>query len=75
MKIRPMTSGSIPGHLLRYCIPAILGNLFQVTYNTVDAVIVGRLVGASALAAVGIANSLLNIAMFLSLASALALRC
>ena len=64
MKIRPMTSGSIPGHLLRYCIPAILGNLFQVTYNTVDAVIVGRLVGASALAAVGIANSLLNIAMF-----------
>lgn len=27
----PMTSGSIPGHLIRYAIPAVLGNLFQVT--------------------------------------------
>lgn len=61
----PMTSGSIPGHLIRYAIPAVLGNLFQVTYNTVDSIVVGRFSGANALAAVGVANPLMNIAMFL----------
>ena len=61
---RPMTEGSIPGHLLRYAAPAILGDLFQVTYNTVDSVIVGRYAGAAALAAVGIASPLMNVAMF-----------
>ena len=43
---RAMTEGSIPRHLLRYSIPAILGDLFQVTYNTVDSVIVGKYAGA-----------------------------
>lgn len=60
----PMTEGSIPRHLIRYAIPSILGNLFQVTYNTVDSVIVGKYVGANALAAVGVANPLMNIATF-----------
>ena len=60
----PMTEGSIPHHLIRYAIPSILGNLFQVTYNTVDSVIVGKYVGANALAAVGVANPLMNIATF-----------
>ena len=42
-RARPMTEGSIPRHLLRYALPAILGDLFQVTYNTVDSVIeIGR---------------------------------
>lgn len=59
-----MTEGSIPRHLIRYAIPSILGNLFQVTYNTVDSVIVGKYVGANALAAVGVANPLMNIATF-----------
>ncbi len=60
-----MTEGSIPGHLIRYSIPAILGDLFQVTYNTVDSVIVGKYAGAAALAAVGIASPLMSVAMFL----------
>lgn len=59
-----MTEGSIPRHLLRYSIPAILGDLFQVTYNTVDSVIVGKYAGAGALAAVGVASPLMNVAMF-----------
>ena len=59
-----MTEGSIPRHLLRFSIPAILGDLFQVTYNTVDSVIVGKYAGAGALAAVGVASPLMNIAMF-----------
>ena len=61
---RNMTAGSIPRHLLSYCIPAILGDLFQVTYNTVDAAIVGRFAGESALAAVSGAAPLMSIALF-----------
>ena len=34
----------------------MLGNLFQLTYNAVDSIIVGRYVGKEALAAVGICN-------------------
>lgn len=63
-KARNMTSGSIPRHLVRYSIPAILGDLFQVTYNTVDSVIVGQFAGAGALAAVGVASPLMSVAMF-----------
>ena len=59
-----MTEGSVARHLLRYTIPAILGDLFQVTYNTVDSVIVGKYAGAGALAAVGVAAPLMSIAMF-----------
>ena len=61
---RLMTEGSIARHLILYAIPAVLGDLFQVTYNTVDSIIVGKYAGASALAAVGIASPLMNIAMF-----------
>ena len=60
----PMTEGSIPRHLLTYAIPAILGDLFQVTYNTVDSIIVGKYAGADALAAVGVASPLMSVAMF-----------
>ena len=59
-----MTDGSIPRHLFRYALPAILGDLFQVTYNTVDSIIVGKYAGPSALAAVGVASPLMNVAMF-----------
>ncbi len=59
-----MTTGSIPRHLLAYAIPAVLGDLFQVTYNTVDSIIVGKYAGANALAAVGVASPLMSIAMF-----------
>ena len=59
-----MTEGSILRHLLAYAIPAILGDLFQVTYNTVDSIIVGKYAGADALAAVGVASPLMSVAMF-----------
>ena len=60
----PMTEGSIPRHLLAYAIPAILGDLFQLTYNTVDSIIVGKYAGADALAAVGVASPLMSVALF-----------
>ena len=63
-KAHNMTTGSIPRHLVRYSIPAIMGDLFQVTYNTVDSVIVGQFAGAGALAAVGVASPLMSVAMF-----------
>ncbi len=59
-----MTTGPIPGILLRFCIPLILGNLFQVFYNTVDAMVVGNFIGKEALAAVASTGPLVNIAVF-----------
>ncbi|MGI6056349.1 MAG: MATE family efflux transporter [Bilifractor sp.] len=48
-----MTKGRPSSILLRFLIPIFFGNLFQQFYNVVDTVIVGRVVGAGALAAVG----------------------
>lgn len=48
-----LTKGSPFGSLLRFCIPVILGNLFQLFYTLADSVIVGKTLGANALAAVG----------------------
>jgi len=49
---RKMTEGPISGTILRYALPIFIGYLFQQLYNTADALIVGNLVGRSALAAV-----------------------
>jgi putative MATE family efflux protein len=59
--VKNMTEGSIPRHLITYAIPLILGNLFQLTYNAVDSIIVGRFIGKEALAAVGTASPVMNI--------------
>ena len=56
-----MTEGRISGHLIRYAVPLVLGNLFQLTYNAVDSAVVGRYVGTEALAAVGASNPVLNL--------------
>lgn len=48
-----MTTGSASKLLLKFSLPMILGNIFQQIYNLVDSIIVGKFVGASALAAVG----------------------
>ena len=59
-----MTEGSILRHLVTFAIPVMLGDLFQLTYNTVDSIIVGQYAGADALAAVGVASPLMSVAMF-----------
>lgn len=56
-----MTEGNIPRQLLAYAVPLILGNLFQLTYNVADSVIVGRFLGKEMLAAVGTAGPVMNI--------------
>ncbi|MDO4475267.1 MAG: MATE family efflux transporter [Lachnospiraceae bacterium] len=55
--VRNMTQGSPFPILVQFMLPLLLGNLVQQTYNMVDAIIVGRLLGADALAAVGTSSS------------------
>ena len=52
-----MTEGNPTGLLIRFAIPMLIGNLFQQVYNVVDSIIVGRYIGAQALAAVGATSS------------------
>ena len=57
---RDFTTGKITPMLIRFTIPLVLGNLFQMTYNAVDSIIVGRYVGKEALAAVGVCNPIMT---------------
>jgi len=59
-----MTTGSISKHLIKFTIPLILANIFQLSYNAADSIIVGRFSGTKALAAVGTANPIMNIVIF-----------
>lgn len=54
-----MTTGSITGGLLRFALPLMLGNLLQQFYNIADTWVVGRFLGADALASVGSAYTLM----------------
>lgn len=56
-KTMNMTEGSPTRLLITFAIPMMIGNIFQQFYNVVDSVIVGRLVGADALAAIGATGS------------------
>ena len=58
-----MTRGPIAPLLVKFTVPLVLGNLFQLTYNAADSVIVGRFVGEDALAAVGTSNPLMTLAI------------
>lgn len=55
-----LTQGSVMKTMLRFAIPMILGDLLQQCYNIADTVIVGKFLGADALAAVGSAFSLMT---------------
>lgn len=58
---RDLTEGKIFPQLIGFTIPVVLGNLFQLTYNAADSVIVGKYVGKEALAAVGICNPVMTV--------------
>ena len=60
---KDMTTGRITPLLVRFTVPLVLGNLFQLTYNAADSIIVGKFVGEDALAAVGTANPLMTLAI------------
>ncbi|MEG1409111.1 MAG: MATE family efflux transporter [Terrisporobacter sp.] len=48
-----MTEGNPSKLILKFALPMILGNIFQQVYNLVDTIVVGKFIGADALAAVG----------------------
>ena len=57
---KDLTKGNVTGTMLLFAGPMILGNLLQQCYNIADTLIVGRYLGASALAAVGSAYTLMT---------------
>lgn len=59
MKEVNLTEGSIFQKLIRFSMPMIAGNLLQQIYNLVDTLIVGKCIGADALASVGSAYTLM----------------
>ncbi len=59
-----MTSGSIIRQIILFALPLMLGNIFQMMYNTVDSIVVGNFVGKEALAAVGSTTMIVNMLVF-----------
>lgn len=54
MKEIDLTDGSIFKKLIKFSLPMIVGNFLQQIYNLADTLIVGKYIGANALASVGI---------------------
>lgn len=52
-----LTQGSVFKQLILFSIPIVMGELFQNFYNSVDAFVVGNLVGDHALAAVSVCET------------------
>lgn len=52
--LRNMTVGGVAGHIFAFALPLLAGSFLQQLYNMVDSWVVGKYVGDSALAAVGV---------------------
>lgn len=63
-KTKDMTVGSIPRLILEFALPLMIGNIFQMLYNTVDSIVVGNFVGTQALAAVSSTTMITNMSVF-----------
>lgn len=55
-----LTKGPVMGSMMRFAVPMIAGNLLQQCYNIADTLIVGKFLGAKALAAVGSSFTLMT---------------
>lgn len=51
--MKDLTEGKEGKLILNFALPMLLGNVFQQLYNVVDSIIVGKVLGSEALAAVG----------------------
>ena len=65
--IRDLTTGSVPGTLLRFALPLLLSGLLQMIYNMVDMIVVGRFVGTAGLSAVSIGGEVLQLITFVAM--------
>lgn len=59
-----LTAGNISAQLAALALPLIAGNILQQFYNTIDSLIVGRCLGHTAFAAIGVAGSVMNLFLF-----------
>ena len=57
---RDLTTGNVAKTMLLFAGPMIMGNLLQQFYNIADTLIVGKFLGAEAMAAVGTAYTLMT---------------
>lgn len=57
------TEGNILGQLVAFSIPIMLTNLLQVSYQFIDSLWVGNLIGANALGAVAVASTVIFVAL------------
>ncbi len=65
--IRDLTTGSVPGTLLRFATPLFLSGLLQMVYNMVDMIVVGQMVGTSGLSAVSIGGVVMMLITFIAM--------
>ena len=56
--VRDLTNGSPIRRILGFCLPLLIGALFQQLYSMTDSILVARYLGTEAFAAVGSTNSL-----------------
>lgn len=63
-----MTVGSPFKCLLKFAVPLLIGNIAQLLYTTVDAMVVGKYVGDDALAAIGVSAPIQNLFLVLFMA-------
>lgn len=61
MNSKDFTNGTSWKQILGFAIPLMLGNLFQLTYNVCDSIIIGRFASKEALAAIGTSDSILTL--------------
>lgn len=73
MQGKSMTEGAPWKHIIKFCLPVLLGSLLQQLYSTVDTIIVGNFSSEEALSAVGTTDTVtfffLSIAIGLSAGS------
>ncbi len=63
--INDLTKGEPVKLMLKFSVPLLIGNIFQQFYNIADIIIVGRILGMKALAAVGAVSPLFFLIMFI----------
>ena len=56
-----MTEGNPFAVMMKFSLPLLIGNIAQLLYNTVNAIIVGQLIGPEALASVGTSTPIMNL--------------
>ena len=59
--VTDLTRGPIWSQLIRFAYPLMLGNLFQLSYNMVDTIVIGRFSGSASLAAVGTCDQIMTL--------------